>query len=198
MWQTHFIYFMLWLLYFGLHSALATTRAKQFIGLSAKPYRLLYNILATLLLLGLLLYGAVLESGFLFTPGQINFYVGLMMAATGIFIIKRAFRKYNTKAFLGLSTEKQSTLYTNGLQKYVRHPLYTGTLLIVTGYFLFHPLLTNFMIVMAVYIYIPIGIFWEEKKLIKTFGQAYHEYKTKTPALFPFISLFSKNNGEKT
>lgn len=189
MWGTHFFYFVLWLFYFGLHSALATTRVKSAVGLSSQQYRLVYNLLAVVLLLGLLFYGAVLESNFLFAPNQINFYIGLLLAATGIFVIKRAFRKYHTKAFLGLKTETHNQLHTHGLQKHVRHPLYSGTLLLVTGYFLFHPLLSNLMVWLAMCIYIPIGIIWEEKKLITAYGEAYLRYKRNTPAIFPNLNI---------
>lgn len=189
MWETHLLYFTLWLLYLGLHSALATKRVKRFVALRSQHYRLFYNLLAIVMLLGLLFFGATLDSGFLFVPSQINFYIGLMLAASGIFVMKRAFRKYDTKAFLGLKAEKQETLHTQGLQKYVRHPLYSGTLLLVTGYFLFHPLLTNLVVWLAVAFYIPIGIIWEERKLIEAYGEAYLKYKRQTPAIFPKLKI---------
>ncbi len=189
MWETHLFYFILWLVYLGLHSALATNRIKRFVALGSQQYRLFYNLFAIVMLLGLLFLGATLESGFLFAPGQINFYMGLMLAATGIFVMKRAFRKYNTKAFLGLKAEKQGVLHTQGLQKHVRHPLYSGTLLLVTGYLLFYPLLTNLAIWLAIIFYIPFGIIWEEQKLIEAYGEAYLKYKRETPAIFPKIKI---------
>jgi protein-S-isoprenylcysteine O-methyltransferase Ste14 len=36
-----------------------------------------------------------------------------------------------------------------------------------------------------VLVYIPIGIYFEEKKLIKMYGDQYVEYKKRVPAIFP-------------
>ncbi|MFT6214861.1 MAG: protein-S-isoprenylcysteine O-methyltransferase Ste14 [Roseivirga sp.] len=43
---------------------------------------------------------------------------------------------------------------------------------------------------MALLIYLPIGIYLEEKKLIQTYGKAYIKYKEEVPALIPKINLF--------
>lgn len=108
------------------------------------------------------------------------------MATMGIFIIKRAFRNYSTGVFLGLKAEPETgELVTEGLQNKVRHPLYSGTILIFLGYFIYNPLLSSFVSLLALFIYLPIGIRLEEKKLIEKFGQAYIDYKNEVGAIFP-------------
>jgi methanethiol S-methyltransferase len=68
-------------------------------------------------------------------------------------------------------------LETNGLYGFVRHPLYFGWLLFVFG----TPHMTNTRFVFAVISsgYLAIAIPFEERSLIRTFGQAYREYQQR-------------------
>ncbi|NVK85121.1 MAG: isoprenylcysteine carboxylmethyltransferase family protein [Cytophagia bacterium] len=189
MWLDHLILFVGWLLFYGIHSALATERVKSAIGISARTYRLLYNLISTVLFFGMLLLGAIIYSVLLFPPSPFSNYTGLMLAAIGLFVIKRAFRNYSTRAFLGFKRDLSEGLKTTGVQAKIRHPLYTGTLLVVVGYVFFNPQLTSLTILAALLVYLPFGIRWEEKKLIKMYGEEYVEYRNSVPALFPSLNL---------
>lgn len=79
------------------------------------------------------------------------------------------------------------SLKINGIHKYVRHPLYLGTLLFIWGLFFIFPLLNNLIAAGAITIYVLIGIKFEEKKLLKEFGNVYAEYIKKVPGLIPKI-----------
>jgi protein-S-isoprenylcysteine O-methyltransferase Ste14 len=76
-------------------------------------------------------------------------------------------------------------LFEKGIHGYVRHPLYLGTFLLIWGFFLLFPygslLVTNIIITL----YTLLGIFYEEKKLIRDFGEKYESYKREVPMLFP-------------
>lgn len=183
--ETHFFFFLTWVVYYGLHSVLASTKVKESVKLKPKTYRLLYSLFASFGLAFVLLLGASIYSPLAFAPNPTANGMGLLMAAYGIFVIKRAFRNYSFRAFVGLRSENESELKTTGLQQHIRHPLYTGTVLLVTGYFLYNPLLVNAVTLLSLLLYLPIGIYFEEKKLIALFGQAYINYKKTTPALLP-------------
>lgn len=71
------------------------------------------------------------------------------------------------------------------LYKIVRHPIYLGFLLILWG--TAHMTMTHFSLVFGFTIYIFIGIAYEEKDLIQTFGNTYLEYKNRVPKVIPFI-----------
>ncbi|WP_420388202.1 methyltransferase family protein [Roseivirga sp.] len=189
MWVDHLILFLAWLLFYGIHSALASTRVKQAIPLGDSIYRILYSLLSTILFFGLLLLGAMIYSMLLFPPTPFTQYTGLMLAAIGLFIMKRAFRNYSFRAFMGFKKNLKEGLKTDGIQAKIRHPLYTGTLLVVIGYVFFNPQLTSLVILIALLIYLPFGIRWEEKKLIALYGEAYEQYRSKVPALFPSLGL---------
>jgi protein-S-isoprenylcysteine O-methyltransferase Ste14 len=135
----------------------------------------------------ILLFGASIYSPLFIPPNPISFGLGMFLAAYGIFIVKRAFRNYGFKEFIGLRKEGEHILKISGLQSKIRHPLYTGTLLLVIGYVLFNPLMINLVSLVALLIYLPFGIRFEEKKLIEMFGSEYLNYKKSVPALVPRI-----------
>jgi protein-S-isoprenylcysteine O-methyltransferase Ste14 len=79
----------------------------------------------------------------------------------------------------------KNTLQQKGLHKYVRHPLYLGTLLFIWGLFIIFPYLNNLIACLVITTYTVIGIELEEKKLREEFGDVYREYSKKVPRLFP-------------
>ena len=187
MWMEHLTLLLLWLGYYGMHSALASKRVKQLTKLGNRTYRLLYTFISTVLFIILLFISVMIYTMLMFAPGAVSNYLGLMLAATGLFIIKRAFRAYSFREFIGLKKSEYSQLVTTGIQSKVRHPLYLGSLLIAIGYVLFNPLFSSLVVLVALIIYLPFGIRWEEKKLTEAYGHQYEQYKEKVPALFPRI-----------
>ena len=185
----HFWLVLSWLAYFILHSILAIASIKNYfysIGLKPQWYRLIYVIIATGTLLVILIFSSTIESRFLFHPNNFLKFIGLLLSGWGVVIAKVAFKSYDTKAFLGLGSLKpEDEFRTDGLLAKVRHPLYSGSILIIFGYFLFSPKLSTFISVIMMVMYFLIGIQFEEKKLIKTFGEKYLAYKKKTPMLIP-------------
>lgn len=80
---------------------------------------------------------------------------------------------------------KPAELITGGLYAAVRHPLYTGTLILI---WLVPDMTVNRLTLFAVLtIYILVGAWFEERKLLKDFGPAYADYQAKTPMLIPKI-----------
>jgi protein-S-isoprenylcysteine O-methyltransferase Ste14 len=91
-------------------------------------------------------------------------------------------------SFLGLSqpfrsTDQPGTLFTGGLYRFVRHPLYSTGLLILW----LAPQMTvnRLVLIVSLTIYIVVGALFEERKLVREFGSAYVEYKARTPMLIP-------------
>ena len=181
----HLIFFACWVVYYGLHSILASTSVKNSISPNPTVYRFLYSLFSTIGLATILLFGASIFSPLFIAPGPITTGLGLFLATYGIFIIKRAFRNYRFREFVGIKKEAQPILKTDGLQAKIRHPLYSGIILLVLGYVLFNPMLVNVVSLIALIIYLPIGIWLEEKKLIQIFGQEYENYKKSVPSIIP-------------
>jgi len=177
-----------WFVYFFLHSLLAADRTKDFskklIGKYFKFYRLGYVLFSSIGLLFLLFLNANIYAEYLIDPGGIVRYLSLMFAAFGVILIKIAFRAYSFSEFFGLSVKGES-FTTHGILNSIRHPIYSGTVLIVIGYWLFIPNIPTLVSVICILVYLPVGIYLEEKKLIKQFGERYIQYKRVVPALIP-------------
>jgi len=135
----------LWIVYGFIHSALASPKVKrifeQKLGSFFRYYRLLYNVLAIVLLIGLLWYQRLLPKERLWAA---EWWVGgfaITLFWIGVLIALKALRGYDLREFLGApkpSTSPTSSEFrTGGLLRYVRHPLYTGTILAVWGHFLY-------------------------------------------------------------
>jgi protein-S-isoprenylcysteine O-methyltransferase Ste14 len=108
----------------------------------------------------------------------------------GLVVLIIASTTFNLKEFLGFenSMEKtQTQLVTKGIYKFMRHPLYTGTILLLSGYFLYAPTLSVLIFLILTFIYIEIGSRLEEKKLLIEFGNEYAEYCKVVKRYFPFI-----------
>ena len=181
----------LWFIYFTLHSILASTKVKSFfeklLSSGFRFYRMGYTIISTVGLIALLLFNESLPLKLIFESVGLMRYLSLVMATFGVIVISRAFREYRFSSFVGLKKET-SEFSQSGELKYVRHPIYSGTILIVIGFFLFNPSMANLISVSCILFYLPVGIFLEEKKLIEQFGDRYISYRKEVPSIFPKIN----------
>lgn len=74
---------------------------------------------------------------------------------------------------------------TDGLYAYVRHPQYTGLLLVIIGFLVQWPtLLTVLMAPILLYAYVHLARS-EEHHMLQQFGEQYAEYMRRVPAFFP-------------
>jgi protein-S-isoprenylcysteine O-methyltransferase Ste14 len=78
---------------------------------------------------------------------------------------------------------RNERLFTGKGYGLVRHPLYLGFSLLLA----FHPVQTrNSAVTAAVVIaYFYIGTFFEERRLVRQFGEAYREYRHRVPRFLP-------------
>lgn len=177
-----------WAIYFAIHSVMAADRVKVIFSSLLQNrfrfYRILYSFISTIGLLGLLFFNAAIAGKWLFNPMGGVRYLSLMLATMGIIIVSRAFKEHNALAFVGLKQE-EIKFSRSGILNYVRHPIYSGTIMIVVGFFLFTPTTATLVSTICIFGYLPVGIYLEEKKLINQFGEQYLLYKKEVPTLIP-------------
>ena len=175
-----------------LHSLLASNTAKNLFRRSLgdgfmKLYRLLYNLFAVISFLPILYLMIALPDRILYEiPAPFNI---LMRIGQGISLIILAVALFETDllSFAGLrqifAEEKQGALMTGSLYHYVRHPLYTFSLLLLW----LSPSMSinSFVVYVALTIYVMVGIQFEERKLVEEFGAEYVIYRSMTPMLIP-------------
>ncbi|HSF82127.1 MAG TPA: isoprenylcysteine carboxylmethyltransferase family protein, partial [Anaerolineales bacterium] len=99
-------------------------------------------------------------------------------------------------AFLGLrqlfqpAVEDPPVLVVRGLYSWVRHPLYTAGLLLI---WLLPVMTTNLLALnLGLTLYIVVGAVFEERKLLREFGQAYLDYQRRVPMIVPFLGRGKK------
>jgi protein-S-isoprenylcysteine O-methyltransferase Ste14 len=187
------VIFFGWQLYGLFHSLLASSAFKNVIEKTMpglfKRYRFIFVISAILTPLPLLWFQVTHKSPDVWNSFREIRLLGGIMAGMGLALLRKAFAHYDSKLFLGLSQKREDseTFKSNGLLAKMRHPLYTAILMILWGWFLFSNSYNNLAFSLANTLYIFIGIQWEEKKLIKQYGQKYMDYKAKVPMLIPKI-----------
>lgn len=145
------------------------------------------------LLLVILLYASTIPSYYLFRTGKFSEYIALMLSGIGTIILIKSFKHFSAFRFSCLfpydDFSEKPKLFVKGLHKHLRHPIYLGLIFIFLGYFLFLPTITSLVHLIALLLYIPVGIYFEEKELMSIFGSTYQEYKQSVPALFPKLKL---------
>jgi len=187
---SYLLLFAGWVIYFFIHSLFASYYMKdkfKKIQWFYPYYRIVYSFLAIAGLFILLAYNGSIKSPELINKSRFVNYISLMISATGTIIISRTFKSYSFREFIGLAPEKNSRLKTSGILSYVRHPIYSGTILIIVGFWLFYPTVASLVTAIAILGYLPIGIWFEEKKLIHEHGDEYRDYRKKVPAVIPRI-----------
>lgn len=179
-----------------LHSVLASTAIydllRRTFGTGAmRFYRLFYNLFAVISILPAIYLMLTLPDTPLYqvpSPFNIIMRVGQIVSIVLLFV---AISQTDILSFVGLrqivEEQKDGRLITGGLYRYVRHPLYTFTLL----FFWLSPNMSvnSFILYAALTIYVFVGIIFEERKLVRAFGQEYEEYRTVTPMLLPGVRL---------
>ncbi len=185
-----------WLLYGAIHSFMASNYFKNFVekilGKYFRFYRLIYNILAFFFLIPVF---AVQFSTVKEVLWQISIYqpvIGKFISVWGAFLIATALQGYDLSEFSGFDFNKnqEKTEFKNdGLLKYMRHPIYFGILLFFWGIFVADASTRSLTSAVAVTIYLFVGIYFEEKKLIEVFGEKYKRYQQDVPMLIPFLKF---------
>jgi len=191
--MSYIILLLSWAVFYFSHSYLASLKIKRNIhrlmGNGYKWYRFFYSTVSFLLFLGIFLYAATIPTVLLFTPGGGVEYLALMLTGIGTIILIKSFKYFGAFRFLGIpphdDLHENSELIVKGIHRHLRHPIYLGLIFIFLGYFLFLPALASLVHLIALLLYLPIGIYFEEKKLIAIFGSAYQDYKEEVPALIP-------------
>ncbi len=109
-------------------------------------------------------------------PTSIGFLVGCVVALTGMLV-----RLYASGFIV-----KNKQLATNGPYSLVRHPLYTGNLLLMIG-FTFACGQWWALLVSAAFwgFYYPTAVAYEDRKLHGIFGEAWEAWSSTVPAVIP-------------
>jgi protein-S-isoprenylcysteine O-methyltransferase Ste14 len=110
---------------------------------------------------------------------------GALVLVCAIGLIHWLFRAIGTNITDTVGIKENHQLVQSGPYRLIRHPLYTASILIFTGFGL---LLSNWLIPLLgiiTFALIVIRLPREEQNLINHFGESYRSYMKSTPRFFP-------------
>jgi protein-S-isoprenylcysteine O-methyltransferase Ste14 len=113
--------------------------------------------------------------------GEIIAWLGLAIRIWSIIVLGRSFR-------LTVEVDSDQEVVDRGPYRWVRHPSYTGLLVLAIGFGIAlgnWPSLAILVVVPLIVIIRRIAV--EEKQLIAVMGQQYVEYRTRTKRLVPGV-----------
>lgn len=195
------LFLSLFVLWAVAHSITASSRFKAWAGLRMGrraydgTYRLLYNGLAVVTLLPVLIAGALaLPQRVLWEVGQPLSLVLVGMQLIGFVGLGISLLQTDIMRFIGLGqlfrylrgdddVNPGPILTTTGTYRLVRHPLYFFSLLVIW----FVPVMTFSLLLfnIATTVYFWAGSAHEEKRLLETYGERYEAYRRRVPRILP-------------
>lgn len=175
-----------------IHSLQASLTVKNYFrrtlgaGLN-RGYRLVYNLFSLIGFLPILILMRILPDHGVYTVAAPWNYFMITGQAFSFLLLLITFLQTDSLSFVGfrqlLEEEKSPVLVTRGFYRWVRHPLYLFGLLLL---WLTPVISANMLIVyVSLTVYLLIGAYFEERKLIKEFGGSYNEYRSRTPMIIP-------------
>lgn len=111
------------------------------------------------------------------------FFVAVAGQVWGIWALKSA-DLFGAKTLMKGAATPLASMVVRGPYRWIRHPLYSTTLLMIWSY----PELTADRLLFACLftLWIIIGTVLEERDLVGTYGEAYRRYRRRVPMLIPY------------
>jgi protein-S-isoprenylcysteine O-methyltransferase Ste14 len=193
-WRDLVLLSLCWIGYFALHSALASLVVKRRVAAgwpNLMPYyRLLFNILASLLILPILWLTYHDPEPTLWRWQGIAAWLANGLALAAILGFWLSLKSYDMQEFLGLrqlqlqvrKVEDQEHFHLSPFHRFVRHPWYFfGLVLVWTRDMSMTTLVSSAFISL----YFVAGSWLEEQKLLVYHGDVYRRYMARVPGLIP-------------
>jgi protein-S-isoprenylcysteine O-methyltransferase Ste14 len=179
----------------AVHSVLASHAAKDVLRRFSGPvafnrlYRFSYNFFSLSSLFPIAAMLVTFPDRLLYSIPAPWVYVTSVIQGLALLMLMATIMQTGLFEFLGLAQlsemgeGKAPVLVTNGWYAYIRHPLYFALLLL---FWLVPEMTLNRLAVIAMFsLYLFVGTYFEERKLLKDFGGAYATYQAKTPMFIP-------------
>lgn len=192
----HILLAILAIVWCALHSWLIsvslTEYLKKKLGSDYRYYRLFFNGFSLVTLTVVIWYRYLIKSEIIFDWDGYLRVVQIIMIALGVVLFLLGTKKYDARRFIGLAQLKEDVsrqgltetgeLDTSGILQVIRHPWYASLLLLIWAM----PLDMAGLVLNVVFtLYLLIGAWLEERKLLREFGDAYSHYQQNVSMLIP-------------
>ena len=184
----------IWLLYFLLHSILASLRFKHWVAAHwpalIPVYRLLFNLIALLFLIPPLLIIFRWQGPYLWRWHGAGWWIANGLALIALWLFIWSLRYYDSKEFFGIHQwqegdkrlEDQERFHISPLHRFIRHPWYSLGMVLIWTRDMTPPLLVSAILIS---LYFILGSRLEERKLLVYHNESYRRYKARVPGLIP-------------
>jgi protein-S-isoprenylcysteine O-methyltransferase Ste14 len=179
-----------------VHSLLATVatkaRIRQWFGPgSDRWYRLAYNMIGILTFLPILGLLAMYPGETLYVIPTPWSYLALAVQLLAVVALGIGLFQTGIWSFFGVeqllipTATNEPEMVTSGLYRWVRHPLYSAGLVFIW----LTPVMTINLLVLNIglTIYLVVGAIYEERKLVREFGDEYIRYQERVAMLIPRV-----------
>jgi protein-S-isoprenylcysteine O-methyltransferase Ste14 len=134
---------------------------------------------------GLLLLGMLQWPVWFKDPLVARQIISWLFLAASVYYVIASVILYHKHTSHGPNFENSTRLVTNGLYKYVRHPMYGSLLFLGCGMFLKSITLNTIILIILITVALYITCKIEEKEMTKKFGSEYKDYMLKTKMWIP-------------
>ena len=195
----------LFLVFAVSHSILASHKFKakltEKLGVRIAFYRIFYNVSSILFFLFIykispkpnyIIYDLSFPFDVIIFALQIASVVALLWVSKYInmreFIGITQIKRYSTESYSTEDLDEKMELRVDGPFKFSRHPVYLFSSL----FLILRPTMDFFYLIFLInmLLYFYIGSYFEERKLLTIFGDAYAEYKRNVPKIFPSLTIW--------
>jgi methanethiol S-methyltransferase len=188
-----------WTGYCALHSFLISIGFTKLMTRQLKKYyafyRLFYVVLSIVLLIPLIQFTTHADNKIIVIyPLPLNTLRQLLLSGSLIMFAWAFFFDYDFLSFFGIrqilnigkKNDSTGEIKKSGLLGIIRHPMYLALIVFLwCRIFTMADLVVNTLLT----IYVIIGTFLEERKLVIEFGDSYIKYNQEVPMLIPFANL---------
>jgi len=193
----------LWIIWCAIHSGMiwvtVTDYLKRRLGSAYRFYRLLFNLVAGVTLIPVVLYSLSIQGPVVFRWSGFMVVFQVFLLVGGVVLFLAGARHYDLFEFLGFRQIVTGTSHgaltqtgqfdTTGILRITRHPWYLGALMLIWAGDLHVSTLVGNLILT---VYLVVGATLEERKLVREFGEEYRGYQRRVSMLIPFKYLASK------
>jgi len=192
--QTIVVLVLAWMIYGVVHSWLASLQLKGYVAQRCPrfmpAYRLCFNGLAVILLLPPLWLTFTLSGPEMWVWTGPAWWFANGLGVLALLGVVWSLRDYDSGEFLGtrqwrdqeMSVEDQEGFHISPLHRFVRHPWYSLSLILIWTRDMNLPFFVSAVMMTLYFIF---GAYLEERKLLVYHGERYRSYRVMVPALIP-------------
>ena len=188
-----------WILWCVIHSFLISLSVTNFLehktGEYFKFYRLFFNLISLVTLIPVLLYSHHIKGQLIFTWEGYLIIIQFILFMIAFVLFLTGARKYDMMQFLGIRQIRSGRSHApltesgkidmTGVLGVTRHPWYVGSIIFI-WVFNKNIYLSTLIINLVLTVYLIVGTYLEESKLLTLCGERYKNYQKKVSMMIPF------------